>query len=113
MTPAKRSLAPRWTRAALLISVTLPLTVPALARAATLHPHWVIISTSAPTHFKAGDEGDLYELTAVNDGGTTTDGSRIVVTDNLPPFVSATVIKGEAGTGGHGFPPTPMTCPTS
>jgi hypothetical protein len=113
MTRAKRSLAARWTRAALLISVTLPLTVPALARAATLHPHWVIISTSAPTYFKAGDEGDLYELTAVNDGGTTTDGSRIVVTDNLPPGVSATVIKGEVGTGGHGFPPTPMTCPTS
>ncbi len=88
------------------------LAMSAVAEAAQLRPHWAIISTSAPRYFKTGDEGDYYEIIAVNDGGAPTDGSAFKVTDALPSGVTPTAIFGEAVTGLHGLLATTMGCST-
>ncbi len=99
--------------AATLAAVVGLLAAPSSSEAGTLSPHWMIISTAAPTYFKAGDENDYYEVIAVNDGGAPTDGSTLTVTDNLPAAVTAFAVNGEAGTGGHGFLTSPLTCPSA
>jgi len=99
------------TRVALSLLVTLAAiaaAAPGTTHAATLRPHWAIVSTSAPTYFKAGDEGDYYEVIAVNDGGAPTDGSSITVTAEMPSETTATVIHGDTGKDLN----QPMTCPT-
>jgi hypothetical protein len=68
--------------------------VPAVAKAATPAPHWVVVSVAAPTYFQDGDVGDFYELIAVNDGPVEAAGS-ISMSDALPPGVTATAIYGE------------------
>jgi hypothetical protein len=81
-------------------------------------PHWVIVSTPAPTYFKAGDEGDYYEVIAVNDGPISTDGSTITMTEALPPGVTATAIRGDtylakAGSEVHLMECAMTTCETT
>ncbi|HEX5852697.1 MAG TPA: hypothetical protein VFY36_06360 [Solirubrobacteraceae bacterium] len=84
----------------------------AAAQASMHRPHWGVMATSAPTYFKPGDEGDYYEVTAVNDGDAPTDGSTFTVTEILPAGVTATAIVGEAVTGSQELLPEGMSCPT-
>jgi hypothetical protein len=97
-------------RAATLAAFVLLLAMPSSSEALALSPHWMIISTAAPTYFNAGDEDDYYEVIAVNDGGAPTDGSTITVSDSLPAGVEATAVSGEAGVSGHGFITSPLVC---
>ncbi len=97
-------------RVALLASFLLLLAMPSSSEALALRPHWIIISTAAPTYFKAGDEHDYYELIAINDGGAPTDGSTITIADKLPEGVTATAVGGEAGISNHGFVTSALSC---
>ncbi len=97
-------------RVAVLVAFLVALVTPSSSQALESRPHWMIISTAAPTYFQAGDEDDFYELIAVNDGGAPSDGSTITVTDNLPTGVTATAVSGEAGVGNHGFFTAPLIC---
>ena len=82
------------------------------AGAETPQPHWTIATSSAPTYFQGGDEGDYYEVIAVNDGGGATDGSPITMALTLPPGVTATAIRGDTRTGAFGGV-SPMQCTTA
>jgi hypothetical protein len=88
------------------------LAMPVVGSAAVPSPHWTVISTPAPTYFKPGDEGDFFEVIAVNDGGAPTDGSVIKVTDTLPGEVTATAIYGDMAVGLHDVFGHGMGCPT-
>jgi hypothetical protein len=93
------------------ISAVLSLLVLAPAASAeTSQPHWTIASSSGPTYFQAGDEGDYYEVIAINDGGAGTDGSPVTVGLTLPPGVSATSVRGETGTAVNIFTYEQMHC---
>jgi hypothetical protein len=81
-----------------LVCISAALSMLVLAPAAgaeTAQPHWTIATSSAPTYFKAGDEGDYYEVIAINDGGAGTDGSPVSIGLTLPPGVSATSVRGD------------------
>jgi hypothetical protein len=56
------------------------------ALALTGKPQWTVTSVSRPTNFAPGDEsGDnAYVVTVTNTGGTSTDGSPVTITDELP-----------------------------
>jgi uncharacterized repeat protein (TIGR01451 family) len=59
------------------------------ARAEVSGPQWTVTSVSSPTNFKPGDVGvDAYRVTVKNTGGSSTDGSPITVTDELPAGLS-------------------------
>lgn len=60
------------------------------AWAETTGPQWTVTSVSRPTNFKPGDEtgDDSYRVTLTNTGGASSDGSPIVVTDELPGGLS-------------------------
>jgi hypothetical protein len=85
-----------WLCGAMLVANAAATLAPSVTLATTTTPHWTVISTSAPTYFKTGDEGDYFDVFAVNDGGAATDGSAIKVTDNLPMGVTATAVRGES-----------------
>ncbi len=79
-------------------AVAAAMLAPTAATAAAPTAHWVLISTSAPTYFRAGDEGDYFEVAAVNDGAAAA-GANFTMRDALPPGVTATAIRGDSGTG--------------
>jgi hypothetical protein len=60
------------------------------AQAAPPGPAWRLEGFAAPSHFVPGDEvgHDIYTIHAINTGNANTDGSRITVTDELPPGFS-------------------------
>lgn len=58
-----------------------------------LGPHWAAMSMPAPTWFHPGDTDDMYEVAAMNDGGTPTSG-QITLTDTLPKGVTVIAITG-------------------
>ncbi len=101
------------TTCAVVVAVVFAMLMPAMGVAATQQPHWAIISTSAPTYFKPGDQGDFYEIIAVNDGGAPTDGSPFVVAASLPSDVTATASYGDAILELHGLTAQGMSCPTT
>ena len=83
------------------------------ALAGTPAPSWTITSISEPTNFAPGSSGDRYAVTVANSGGTVADGASIpiVVSDTLPPGVTATAI----AIGSNDTPPdeyTPCSLPT-
>jgi hypothetical protein len=116
--PATRPAACRRRSAATCgVAAVIALLASALATSATAvasapRPHWAIISTSAPTYFKPGDENDFYEVIAINDGDAPTDGSTFTVAATLPSGVTATASFGEAITGLHGSLAEGMSCST-
>jgi hypothetical protein len=95
--------------AAAIMAAAVGALAPGTAIATTTAPHWTILTTSVPTYFKAGDEGDSFEVLAVNDGGAATDGSTIKVTDSLPLGVTPTSSRGESYLSFHQVH-VPMSC---
>jgi hypothetical protein len=92
------------------------MTTPALAApAASAGPaKWAITSAAGPAHFKPGDKGDLYIVTATNVGGEATSGP-ITITDSLSGKAEATEINGSPGSEGEhrfgdAFSHTPLSC---
>ena len=81
---------------AALIAATVLATTGALAPQAFAQgsPQWEITAISDPTNFAPGDSTDTYILTAVNTGGSATDGSPVTIADVLPPAVTATNVVG-------------------
>jgi hypothetical protein len=63
---------------------------PAPAPASTGSPQWTVTSVSRPTNFKPGSGGaeDAYLVTVTNTGGAASDGSPIMITDELPEGLS-------------------------
>src|SRR3954447_22330483 len=47
-----------------------------------------ITSTVSPTHLLPGDDSAIYVIRVVNSGGASTDGSPIVVGDELPEGIA-------------------------
>jgi hypothetical protein len=94
--------------------------VPALA--VTGGPQWTVTSVSSPTNFKPGDESgeDSYKVIVTNTGGGASDGSPVVMTDELPQGLSLDPAgaSGEdtlarinhPGTGGANFSCALRTC---
>jgi uncharacterized repeat protein (TIGR01451 family) len=80
--------------------------------AASVSPHWSIVSESEPTYFEAGDTADAYVLIIRNDGGgPTTAGDAVSVTDALPAGVTATKVTADgAGPNGTGSPTYELGC---
>jgi uncharacterized repeat protein (TIGR01451 family) len=64
--------------------------VASAARAASEGPQWTVTSVSRATNFAPGDEtgDDAYVVTVTNTGGSASDGSPIVITDELPAGLS-------------------------
>jgi hypothetical protein len=62
------------------------LLAPAALAAPDPAPAWSLQSLASPTNFYPGDESglDSYQVHVVNNGGETTDGSAITITDTLP-----------------------------
>jgi hypothetical protein len=60
------------------------------AGAASGTPQWTVTSVSRPTNFKPGGKTgeDAYVVTITNTGGASSDGSPIVITDELPEGLS-------------------------
>jgi hypothetical protein len=54
--------------------------------AAVTGPQWTVTAVSRPTNFAPGDHSgdDSYLVTVTNTGGAATDGSPVVITDELP-----------------------------
>jgi hypothetical protein len=106
---------------ALSVSSLLPLAAVVLALsaigassslAATVAPHWSIVSESQPTYFEAAGSSDSYVLVVRNDGGApTAPGSIVTITDRLPEHVTTTKVtaEGEAANG-NGLPSYEMSC---
>jgi hypothetical protein len=97
---------------AVALALSLAVLVPS-AGAETPQPHWTITSFPVPTHFQAGDEGDFFEVIAVNDGTAPTDGSSYTITDNLPSEVTATSVSAGYPGGLQGLFGFFMECPTN
>ncbi len=57
-----------------------------VAQAETGGPQWKILSVATPTNFKPGDKSgsDAIVVSALNVGGTSTNGSSVTITDSLP-----------------------------
>ncbi len=105
---------PRTLRCAVSAAAVLVLGAAGASPATAAAPHWTIAISSAPTYFQAGDEGDYYEVIAVNDGGGATDGSPITMALTLPPGVTATAIRGETRSDTYGnVNVQPMGCTTT
>ena len=86
----------------------------ALAAPSAGPPQWAITSVAAPAHFKPGDEGDLYVVTATNVGGAATNGETITIEDSLHGEAEATEVVGEEKPGfgiyGDAFTRNPLIC---
>lgn len=80
----------------LLVSLLAILAFSASASAETTGPVWKIMSVPAPTNFKPGDQsgGDSIVVTAVNVGGSSTDGSLVTVGDVLPKGLAVGEVRG-------------------
>jgi hypothetical protein len=71
------------------------------ALAAPAAPAWMILSAQAPTNFPPGDASGQasYLITAVNIGGSATDGSPVVIKDVLPEPLTAITGQAAAASG--------------
>ncbi|MFZ1153794.1 MAG: hypothetical protein WAN93_02695 [Solirubrobacteraceae bacterium] len=81
-------------------------------------PVWKITSVSDPTNLPPAGEGELV-VSAINVGGSATDGSAITIGDSLPPGLVATAISGldaytavPDGGGPAVHNPVPLDCST-
>jgi len=54
-------------------------------------PQWTVTDVSRPTNFAPGDKGDRYVISVTNTGDIASDGSPIVITDELPEGLSLEV----------------------
>jgi uncharacterized repeat protein (TIGR01451 family) len=100
-------------RATLVLSVAAGLVFAAVGAspAAAASPQWTVTSVSRPTNFQPGDQTgeDSYKVTLTNTGGASTDGSPVVVTDELPTGLSPDSggASGENPLGPRSVPATP------
>ena len=89
----------------------------ALAAPSAGPPQWAITSVAAPAHFKPGDKGDLYVVTATNVGGAATNGETITIEDSLHGEAEATQAVGTQTPGfgiyGDAFTGSPLSCALS
>jgi len=91
------------------------------ASAAESGPQWTLTSVARPTNLTPNAHGreDSYQVTLTNTGGTSTDGSPVEVTDELPEGLTLDpagaagenpLAQAVNGTGGAGFSCTLRTC---
>jgi hypothetical protein len=83
-----------------ILTAVITLLVPAVSSAAPLAPRWFVFTQQAPTSFHPGDTRDFYEIVAMNDGGSSTEGP-ITVTDVLPVGVTVDNIAAYAEVAGN------------
>jgi uncharacterized repeat protein (TIGR01451 family) len=77
--------------AVVVIAALMLLIAPGSAPAEATAPQWTLTSVSRPTNLKPSDgpgAEDAYRLTLTNTGGAPSDGSPVVVTDELPAGLS-------------------------
>jgi hypothetical protein len=68
-------------------------TLPGSAQAASPSPGFTLDSVAAPTDFSTSSEYNSYEVSAMNAGSMSTDGSPITLTDTPPPQVTVQIVE--------------------